>query len=551
MKSGCLHITAAGDTLCSERDGSVLTNFSFRAVQPFFSPAHGEELSAIAVEIFHMGKYFTAILDVRVGNLTGQITHKFPTCRLLQPSWRSTIDAYLIACGEGIRNESSPIYLRQHGLCRLTSGRWIYVAGDDVLGMPDGLRCEIAETVSRAHLAWDSALPVQACVSAFCARIEQYDQILMPVWAFTIFSSLRSAVHQLNLTTLPTLAILGGRNLGKTTVAQRYMLLYDDRQRPGRCLAQLDAHSTVAATIGQVQQFRDQVVLVDDLARSASPAEQRARLDLIAEILRFSSNDVDRLRMSPRKQTEARFCQAGVAFTGEFHLRNPSDLTRLVIVDIRQQMRGGNPADRTLAATTFHHLMVWLLPRLDEELDSLRQSLDAVTDGENLRLRKNRMVLLWTLRLFYLFACCAGAVTESYALQAARNAGEILDNLLAHQAQAVEQLTLPVPAGNLSWYILRGYQNHMFHIVSRKKVQSEEDCVIERDALCVCAGTLLAYFHTNTPYCQLSRHEMNRQLMEEGAITQGREARSARKRIKGRRYLELSFTALRKAAHAY
>lgn len=44
---------------------------------------------------------------------------------------------------------------------------------------------------------------------------------------------------------------------------------------------------------------------------------------------------------------------------------------------------------------------------------------------------------------------------------------------------------------------------------------------------------------------------MNRQLAKEGSITQGREARSARKRLKGKRYLELSFTALRRAAHAY
>ena len=502
-------------------------------------------------EIYHLGKCSEVFLDLHADGLVGQISCKIPTCRILRPTWCPTIDAYIIALGEKCPDATRPLYLRWHGLYRLSSGAWIYVAGDEVLGKPDGLGYQISETVSRAHLAWNPTLPLQECVRTFCQRLEQSDHILIPVWAFTIFSSLRSSVHQLNLTTLPTLAILGGQNFGKTTVAQRYMLLYNDSQRPGRCLAQIDAHSTAAATIDQVEQYRDQVVLVDDLAKSVSTAEQRARLELIAEILRFASNDVDRVRMAPCRRAEARFCQAGVAFTGEFRLHNPSDLTRLVIVDIQEQMGGGTPTDRTLAATVFRYLMRWLLPELDREIETLRQALDDAVQEDNIRMRKNRMVLLWALRIFYSFAYCTGAVTSEYANWATLRAGEILDSILVRQARAVERAATPLPVGNLSWYILIGYQKSAFHIVPRKKLQNETDCVVEQDALCVSADTLLAYFRKETPYRELTKTEMNRRLSEEGAIVRGREERSARKRIRGRRYLEFNFAVLKKAARSY
>ncbi|MEQ2444848.1 hypothetical protein WMO64_15445 [Pseudoflavonifractor sp. CLA-AP-H29] len=112
---------------------------------------------------------------------------------------------------------------------------------------------------------------------------------------------------------------------------------------------------------------------MDDLAKSAASSDMRARLDLIADVLRFASNDTDRVRLSPHRKLEERFCQGGLVFTGEFQLHNPSDVTRLTTVEIRQPMQGGNTGDRILAATAFHYLILWLLPRLDEELESLRK----------------------------------------------------------------------------------------------------------------------------------------------------------------------------------
>lgn len=551
MTASHFGISAKGDILCSGRDEVPLANFSFDTVRPLYDPVHPAFLSGLQVSVRHPDGCSTIFLDITAKDLTGQILRKIPVCRLLQSAARATLDAHLISLVEKSSTEPKTLYFREHGLCQLEGGHWAYVCGDTVLGMPDSLKYQVADKVARAHLAWDPELPAIDAVKELCQRLGQYDHILLPIWGFTIFSSLRSCVRQLNLTTLPSLAIVGGQNLGKTTLAQRYLLLYDDKHRPGRCWAQLDAHSTAAATINQVCLYRDQVVLVDDLARSASAAERRARLELIAEVLRFASNDVGRVRMTSKRLVEERFCQAGLAFTGEFQLDNPSDLTRLVSVELREQLKGGSDDDRRLAATAFHHFLLWLLPRLDEEIEKLRWALDAVTTGVDIRLRKNRMVLLWAIHLFYSFAEDLGAVTEMYFAQALARAETILNGLLDRQRQSVERVTRHAPAGNLSWYILRGYRDNAFHVVPRRKIRDSSDCVVENDALCIRAEALLQFFHTATPYHELTKTDMSRRLAGEGVLAQHKERRAATKKIGGKRYLELHFSNLKAATQAY
>lgn len=108
----------------------------------------------------------------------------------------------------------------------------------------------------------------------------------------------------------------------------------------------------------------------------------------------------------------------GLAFTGEFQLNNPSDLTRLVSVELREQRKGGSDNDHRLVSTAFHYFLLWLLPQLDEGIEKLRHTLDAVTMGVDICLRKNRMVLLWAIHTFYSFVEDLGAITEKHFAQA-------------------------------------------------------------------------------------------------------------------------------------
>ncbi|MEQ2444849.1 hypothetical protein WMO64_15450 [Pseudoflavonifractor sp. CLA-AP-H29] len=135
--------------------------------------------------------------------------------------------------------------------------------------------------------------------------------------------------------------------------------------------------------------------------------------------------------------------------------------------------------------------------------------------------------------------------------QAMVHAEKILNDILEQQSCKTNQSTCQSPRGNLCWYIFCAYRENEFHIVSRKDIHSDADCVVENGALCIRTDTLLAYLRSATPYRDLSKTTMNRCLHEEGVLTQHCESRAATKKIKGQRYLELNLARLKAASLSY
>ena len=534
----------------------LIANFAPVDSQLYFDPAKGPDASPIMarIKIKNQNYIREAWLDLAKKELTNQILEQISTCYAVSSS-RYLLDMALLAyCQEKPQDSQAPMPLnfRQHGLCRLPNGYWLYVAGDTVLGIPPGIDYVIAPEVKLAHLARDPELSPVAATIELCKRLEASRNILFPVWGFTIVGSLRSVLSGADMTTFPSLGIIGGQNLGKTTVAQRYMLLYEESQKPGSFWGQFDANSTSAAIITQVSNLRDQIILVDDLAKSGSSAEQRKRQDLLASTLRFAANDTGRAKMNEKKQTEQQICKVGIAFTGEFMLQNPSDITRSVLVPIDCQMKDGRPEERTVAATVFYAFIQWLLPQLDQRLEELHQLLANVQTDNNPRMRKNLLLILWALELFFQFAEEAGATNHLYHQKVLAAVKQVLNRILDQQAHLCKRLTSDPPKGNLSWYILHGYDNKLFPVVTDQKgIQIKDCCLLKKGALYLCPSMLLQYFREHTPYHLSSDKEMNKQLKQEGVLGNTREHRSAHSKINGVRCLKLDIKLLQKKAHTY
>ena len=148
-----------------------------------------------------------AWLDLAKKELTNQILEQISTCYAVSSS-RYLLDMALLAyCQEKPQDSQAPMPLnfRQHGLCRLPNGYWLYVAGDTVLGIPPGIDYVIAPEVKLAHLARDPELSPVAATIELCKRLEASRNILFPVWGFTIVGSLRSVLSGADMTTFPSL----------------------------------------------------------------------------------------------------------------------------------------------------------------------------------------------------------------------------------------------------------------------------------------------------------------------------------------------------------
>ena len=257
--------------------------------------------------------------------------------------------------------------------------------------------------------------------------------------------------------------------------------------------------------------------------------------------------------MTPQRKLDLLFCQAGLVFTGEFMLENPSDITRTIVISTDEPLVHLPPGLRVLAATAFHAFLQWLLPVLDGQLEQLRDQLKKSSAHFEPRIAKNGTLLFWATGLFALFAIEQGVLPKDVVTGIIDKTYDALRKILLGQKEQSRKLTASVPKGNLCWYILDGYSKNQFTVVAQKEqlINNENDCLIKKGTLYIRAQTLLEYLCNYTPYVFSSVNKMNKTLKEEGMLGDSKEKRSAYIKINGRRYLKLDIKLLRQCAQQY
>ena len=529
--------------------GCLLTNFDIIHARPLYDISSCTQLEAIDLRIAAPDCTRDLIVDTRQ-SISSQIFNAIPTCRILNAGSYGSVDTHILYIATASKDQG--LFCRDFGLNQLYDGTWIFVAGDEILGNRSNHVITVHPEISSIHLARDGPENEQSAIVMLLREIEHNPPIIWPTFSYSLLCSMRPQVAALGLTTFPALYIVGQQGFGKTMLVSRYCLLYDVMDNvPPRLCGKLDANSTAKGVIKEISKYRGQVILVDDLARGSNPAVQRERQKLMAEVLRFATNGSIRRTAAPRASSSAYDCQSGVAFTGEVPLTAASDLTRIIEVQLTEPMRGGLPTARMAAAKAFRAWMIWLLPHIDSELQVLSRQLASLTSCDDARLEISKLLLLWSTELFYRFVLETDIISQSYYQSAIRAAEQVFESLLSAQAKKVSRVQNYTPQGNLCWYILQGYHNNEFHVVPRKKLNHDEDCIVEKDALCIRTETLLTYLRGKANFGSLSSKEMTKMLCQEGVLKKHSEMRLATTRIQGRRYLELPFAALRNGAKHY
>lgn len=528
--------------------GLPIANFDITHAKALHDVCTCTRLEAIELHIEAPDHDHKLIVDPRQ-SISTQILSAIPTCRVLSTSNCNLIDTHIIHMAT--TSKDCGFFCRSFGLNRLYNGTWIFVAGDEILGNCGEHVIEVHPAISTIHLACDGDESEKSAITRLIREIERNPFTIWPTFSYTLLCSMRSQITPLGLTTFPALYVVGQQGYGKTLLVSRYCLLYDTAYIPSKLNGKLDANSTAKGVIKEISEYRNQVILVDDLAKGSTPSVRRERQRLMAEVLRFATNGSTRRTATTLLEGGVYDCQSGVAFTGEIPLTAASDLTRIIEVQLTKPMCGGLATDRTAAAKAFRAWMIWLLPHIDTELLTLSRQLASITGNNEARLETSKILLLWSTELFYRYALETGIIDQSYYQSAIHEAAQIFEKLLSAQLKKVSCIQNSAPQGNLSWYILQGYRNGAFHIVSRKKLNNNEDCVVEKDALCIRTETLLSYLRRKASLGSLSSKEMTKELCTEGVLESRSEMRNAAKSIHGKRYLELPFAALQNGAKHY
>lgn len=394
----------------------------------------------------------------------------------------------------------------------------------------------IAEEASSCHLSVDPTLSDATAGEQLIRTFEQHPDIYLPVWGYSLFSVCRSFLQDSGLPTACILYMIATQGFGKTATAKALCQLFDDS---GGCMADVyDAGSTMSAMERALMTTRDRSVLLDDIYIGTNKAKQRERLASAAALLRFAANETKRTKTRGSKNVSVS-CAAGLVVTGEIPMEASSDVTRCIIVRIREKLAdSSNPVDlealRHTAATAMQGFLSWFGERYETFRSRMQRDMDtqlsAVREAPNERVKKSLFELYWLLCRFADYAeevKAISAVAKSKFVQATAYSLTQVWHNITEELRRIENLP-----ETLREAILSGVQQQEFYAFRHN------------GCLCVKLPALTKYLQELYRRSDLSEQYVVKWLNQCKLLSIDASKKSTRK-IKGKRYLCIPISRLK------
>lgn len=357
-------------------------------------------------------------------------------------------------------------------------------------------------------------------------------RITVPVYAFTLFGSLRSVLRKEGLPIACVLYLVGNQGFGKTRTAKTFSALYQDDE--DRLANVFDAKSTEAAMRDALANARDQIVLFDDVCQSTDPRNQTARRNLAAALAKAAANEVPITRMRG-KVADIVECRASLVITGEFPLEVASDLTRCVIVNVNRQLTGGDGSDRIAAASALAGYLQWFAEHSEQELHRLRAEYSAFKTKERSHREERLQISLWELswvfNSFLRFAEDVGAVSHRATEQIDTVLTNTLHQIFSDTLRRVDKLNTCTLATLTS-------------IIKAGAAAKKFPCFQHNGCLCVRTGDLTSYLQQVTGNPKLVVNDVTTELRRQNLLCMDNTQKSTRK-VQGVRVLTIPLDRLR------
>lgn len=394
----------------------------------------------------------------------------------------------------------------------------------------------IAKEASSCHLSVDPTLSNATAGEQLIRTFEQHPDIYLPVWGYSLFSVCRSFLQDSGLPTACILYMIATQGFGKTATAKALCQLFDDS---GGCMADVyDAGSTMSAMERALMTTRDRSVLLDDIYIGTNKAKQRERLASAAALLRFAANETKRTKTRGSKNVSVS-CAAGLVVTGEIPMEASSDVTRCIIVRIREKLAdSSNPVDlealRHTAATAMQGFLSWFGERYETFRSRMQRDMDtqlsAVREAPNERVKKSLFELYWLLCRFADYAeevKAISAVAKSKFVQATAYSLTQVWHNITEELRRIENLP-----ETLQEAILSGVQQQEFYAFRHN------------GCLCVKLPALTKYLQELYRRSDLSEQYVAKWLNQCKLLSIDASKKSTRK-IKGKRYLCIPISRLK------
>jgi len=387
----------------------------------------------------------------------------------------------------------------------------------------------LAERVKNIHLA-DGGLNVTEATEVLLTLLMNHPNTHLPVWMFTLFATLRSVIQSNGLPTTIVLYVMANQGFGKTELIKNLCILYDNSDT--RKCDIYDAKSTSAAMRDALTEARDRVVLFDDVCKSTNRVKQRERRDTAADLIRAAANETTVVKKKGHSTVEEE-CTASLAITGEIPMETASDVTRCLIVEIKEPLTDNLDSIRTAAAAALKGYKTWFSQNYDNECKQLRNEYDVFRKDNRstdlIRVRTSHFELKWLLQSFLRFAKAVGAISDDAAMQIVDAAAKALNEIWDNTRTTVEKIEKKPPL--LSEVIYEGAEKNQF------------SCFVHDGCLCVKLHDLTTYLMKIYMRSDLSENQVSATLKENNMLSMDKSG-DPTKKVRGHRHLCIPLSKL-------
>lgn len=398
----------------------------------------------------------------------------------------------------------------------------------------------IAEGASIFRLSVDPTLSVATAVEHLIRTFGRHFDIYLPVWGYSLFSVCRSFLQDSGLPTACILYMIATQGFGKTATAKALCQLFDDSS--GSIADVYDAGSTMSAMERALMTTRDRSVLLDDIYIGTNKTKQRERLASAAALLRFAANETSRTKTQGSKNVSVS-CAAGLVVTDEIPMEESSDVTRCIIVRLREKLAdSSHPVDlealRHTAATAMQGFLAWFGERYEEFRSRIKiemeSQLAAVESAPNERVKKSLFELYWLICRFSDYAEAVGAISaiaKEKLIHATEQALTDVWHNIAKELRRIENRPETIQEA-----IVSGVKQQAFGYSTHK------------GCICVKLSALTEYLKKLYNRSDLSEQYVAALLRENNLLSIDASGKSTKK-IKGKRYLCIPISSLQLASY--
>lgn len=535
---------------CRDSDGLPLANGFLVPVQRYYDASAENRKPRfvdfkVQCEAVSVGEELPVVtVDLAKRELLSQILKQEPRFRIFQPSHIPKMEADLLKDVSEMSTPNTPCFAR-HGPTYLKEYGWVYVAGDQVIGLPADIRYKITPEVAAIHLVSDEMSSREAVEHLVRLLIgdssedrEAITRVYLPLWLQTLFAAFRSEIEDGTTTTNFGLAVIGPHGTRKTSAVQMLSLLYALTNHEGHIADELNAASGGNALVTAITGIHDRIVSVDDATIAGADSKESGRREATVQTLvRFCCNTSTHVIQTSKTTTKSFRFGGGLVVTGEVPIKGASTNDRLIILPVKTALNSTSPEGRKIAANVFYHFVEWILPQLTDRISTLHQRLETTQPNGNLRLKQVLQALLWTLENFLDFVTDTTGIAPKTRAALYKNWGQLLTDLLDQQAELVGRIEKPLPEGNELLYLRRLYFEHQISIAPDwKKWDANSSAIIENDMLFIQPEYLLKLFSDNTPLQFTSVKALGKRLDELQLLVQQETGKNTIKKRKKRVY---------------